>query len=370
MLFRWVKPVLVLSFLFISFNAIAQEQDIYAVNDVVIKASGKSPSDARTKAISDGQRSALTTLFQRLGKDQSLVSNLNDEQIDDMVSSKQIVDEKIAGSNYSATLNLSFSESFVKYYIGGDKAVVSKEPESKEEIYLIVPVKVVKDQMVVWGEDNDWKVAFDNVIKNSKSAKIKYAKGDDQDVSVLNPENVSDPEFTKFEDLISKYKATSIIFAYFDFDNIENKVNIALKTVNKYKIEKVRLDFLNVNQLTMSDLVSKVASKTFDYIVGNKNDSASVAASVLNIDFDVVIRDLGEWLTIKSRLENNNIISGLKVESISQDVVKIKGNYDGKNGEMISFFAKNNLYLQKKPEGGFFLSLTNLNPQINKSIAQ
>ena len=109
----------------------------------------------------------------------------------------------------------------------------------------------------------------------------------------------------------------------------------------------------------MPDLINKVAVKTLDYLVGDKNNTSSVASNgTASINIDVLISDLGDWITVKNKLENSNIASGLKVSSISKDLVKINVTYNNNNGDIINFFAKYNLFLQRKTEGGYFLSLT------------
>ncbi len=355
---QWPKWFCLVLILLLNSNiAIAQVQNPYAVNDVVVNASGKSPTQARTNAINSGQRNAFVILLNRLGIDESVATSLQDNTISDMVASQQIIDEKIAGNNYSATLNLTFSESFVKHYLGNKIGI---KDLAKSESYLIVPIKLIKNQPLIWEETNDWKLAWENIIKNNKTSSIKLLKGDVEDIGSFNASTINDSNFSSFETALNKYKVDALVFAYFEFDAIENKVNIDLKTIRKFQTNQIRLDFVNVNQLPMTDLVNKVAGKTADYLIGGDKNSASTSASNIpfNVNIDVLISDLGDWMTVKNKLENANIISALKVNSVSKDLVKINVTYNNNNGDIINFFAKYNLFLQKKPEGGYFLSLT------------
>ena len=45
-------------------------------------------------------------------------------------------------------------------------------------------------------------------------------------------------------------------------------------------------------------------------------------------------------------------------EANEEETSEINVTYNNNNGDIINFFAKYNLFLQKKPEGGYFLSLT------------
>ena len=359
MIYQLMKPrwfCLILVLLFNSNIALSEVQSQYAVSDVMVNASGKTPSQARINAVAAGQRNAFIILLNRLKIDENFAASLQDDAISDMVASQQIIDEKISGNNYSATLNLTFSESFVKHYLGNK---INSVEVAKPNSYLVIPIKMVKNQSIIWEENNDWKLAWENIIKNGKTSSIKLLKGDVEDINIFNVGTVSNANFSSFESAFNKYKVDTLIFAYFEFDAIENKVNINLQTIRKFQTNQVRLDFVNVNQLSMPDLINKVADKTVDYLVGEKNNTSSVASNGADsVNIDVLISDLGDWMTVKNKLENSNIVSGLKVNSISKDLVKISVIYNANNGDIANFFAKYNLFLQRKTEGGYFLSLT------------
>ncbi len=357
-----------LVFLLNSNSVFAAQNDVYTVNDVIASGSGKSPSQARTNAVTSAQRNAFLILLDRLGIDAKAASSIDDAAISDMVASQQILGEKVAGNNYSATLNLSFSESFVKHYLG--KKVPSaddKKETAAPSTYLIVPVKLIKNQSLIWETNNDWKIAWENILKTNKVSYLKLAKGEIDDISTITPSAVDNPRFTDFEQLLNKYKADGLMLVYFDFDSIENKVNIVLQNIQKFNAAKTKLDFVNVNQLSPEDLVNKVAEKTFHYIASilDKDGPRSspltapttIQTGISTYPIDILIYGLEDWLKVKNKLENSNLVSQFRVESLSRDLVKIIVSYNNSNGDIISAFARNNLYLQKKPEGGYFLSL-------------
>ena len=358
-------------FLFLNANlafAIEQSsnQSAYMVSDVEVNAGGKSPSQARINAVASGQRNAFIVLLGRLGIDENFANNLKDEVIADMVSSQQVIDEKISGNNYSATLNLTFSESFVKHYLGNKAKNTKEVAVAKNDSYLIIPIKVGNSQSLIWEQNNDWKLAWENIIKNNKITLIKLPSGDIEDISNFNFTKINEGDFSGFESAINKYKVDAVMLAYFEFDSIENKVDITLKTIRKFQSSQVKLDFVNVNQLSPENLVSKVTNKTFEYITSaNKIDVAGNPTTLLAlVNIDVLVSDLGDWITVKNKLENSNIISQLKVNSISKDLVKINVSYNKINGDIINFFAIHNLFLEKKSESKYTLSLIKIEPRV------
>jgi len=357
----------------LSFNynpALAQDLT-YAINDIVANGSGKSPTQARTNAIASGQRNAFLILLNRLGINENIGSTLEDEAIADMVASQQIINEKISGNNYSATLNLTFSESFVKYHLG-DKISSSKKEVVTQDIsgsYLAIPIKLIKDQPTIWEQNNDWKMAWENIFKHNHITYLKLPKGDIDDITIISPSTINDINFTDFEPLLTKYKVEGIMLAYFDFDSIENKVNITLRNIQKFNSTQTKLAFVNVNQLSSEDLVNKVAEKTINYIaLINNQKSSSSEQGIVSYSVDVLIDGLDDWLKVKNKLENSNLVSQLRVNSISKNLVKINIAYNSANGNIINFFAKNNLFLQIKDTNSYVLSISPPNPinSINK----
>jgi len=346
---------------------IASSDDQYVVNDIVANASGKTPNQARTNAISSGQRNAFLILLGRLGVDEKIGNGFDNTKIADMVLSQQIMNEKITRNNYSATLNLKFSESFVKHYLGKNLISAGDKNSILTDSFLIVPVKSVQIQPLIWEDENNWRTAIKNAInnisKNNIAPLLKIPQGDIDDIAVISPYNINNINFTDIEPMLDKYKVSSLMLVYFDFDSLENKVNITLLIVKKFATTSTKLEFINVNQLTQDELINKVANKTISYITNINNDqqsTKSISQGISSYQIDILISDLSDWLKVKNKLENSNVVSQFNVESISRDLVKINASYNNNNGDIIRFFAKNNLFLHNNREGGYILSLGHL----------
>ena len=258
---------------FVFAQDITSNTDQYVVNDIIANASGKTPSQARANAIISGQKNAFIILLERLGVNNNVANSFDDKTIADMVLSQQILNEKITRNSYSATLNLKFSESFVKHYLENNLTPTKKQNTiAKPNINLILPIKLTKNQPLIWEENNSWRAAINNTInnisKNSASSFLKIPKGDVDDIAIIGPYNINNINFTDVEPILNKYKANSLMLVYFDFDSLENKVNITLQVIKQFAVTNTKLEFINVSQLTQEDLVNKVATKTVGYIIG------------------------------------------------------------------------------------------------------
>ncbi|MFT6332129.1 MAG: hypothetical protein ACJAW3_000456 [Lentimonas sp.] len=341
---------------------VAEEENIYQIKNISISAAADSATKSREKAIAYGQRQGFSDLFKKLGIDEEFANNVSDELIADMVASQRIIDEKIAGNDYRAFLDLTFSESFVQHYLKDKKFV--REISQKTDSYLVIPIKTTTEKFLIWEKENDWRGVWEGLVKNNKNSSLKLPDGDIEDITIFNPGTIYAGNFNMFENAFSKYRVNGVILAYFDFDNIENKVDITLKMIRKYRSKKIRLDFVNVNQLSYQDLAIKVAQRTAHYLITTQDnlkktaENQSVAMSS-GVTIDVLISNLGDWMAVKRKLENENIVSGLKVVSISSNLIKINVSFKEENVQMVDFFAGHDLFLHPKLEGGYFLTMTN-----------
>jgi Uncharacterized protein conserved in bacteria (DUF2066) len=340
-------------FLLNSHHAFAQNTaEPYSVNDIFINASGKTPTLARNNAVDQAQREAFVILLGRLSIDAAFADNVSTDEINDMVHSQQITNEKIAGNNYSAIFNITFSEEFVKNALDNKK--ISKN-DVKQETYLVFPVKVTLKKSLLWESDNNWKSAWEIILKDKSEPRVKVPTGGLDDIAAINSEIIENGNYDNFLTILNKYKADVAVIAFFNFDQIENKVNINLKTIRKFQNVQTKLGFVNVNQLEYSELLSKVAKKTIEHL--NKPKDSTENNSKMTAGIDVLVSDLGDWIAVKSRLDNMNFIENMKINSISRDLVQISISYNKSSGDLISLFAKYNFNLQEKGEGQYFMSI-------------
>lgn len=362
---RLIKPHFIWVYFFAFFlqlnSSVAQNlaDNPFLIRDIEISASGKNPTEARNNANLLAQRTAFLAMLSRLSMDESAANVFSNEEISDMVSTKQILGEKISNNNYSASYNIGFSEEFVKHHLA-DRDFT--RDLAKIKTYLVLPVKIEEGRQFLW-QENDWNLAWKNEINlkhyaNNKDILLKLPIGDVYDLANISANMVESGNFSDFRPIADKYKVDAIIIAYFIFDSLENKVNIKLKTLKKFEITKARLSFVNIGHLSAKELVETVASKTIYYIGGSTSTSRQAQSNSSNLDIDIFISNLEDWLKVKNKLENNHIIKDIKIHSISKDVIKISGVYENKNGNIIDFFLRHNLPLMKINKNKYTMSFS------------
>lgn len=344
-------------------KANAQQVNNYMVEGIAAKASARSSGDAKILATASARKDAFAILLSRLALNPSIVNNISNDDLFDMVNSEQITEERISGSGYSAIFNIAFSESSVKRILR-DKNI--KKTDDVVENYLLIPVKILKpksldgnspNELLLWEAENNWKIAIEKEIKNSSIPNFIVPESDLSNIASLNKDNIEQVSFNDLEPILTKYKSSEGLVMFFYYDDIENKVIISLQNVKKLQKKLFKLNFVNVERLNYEQLTSKVAQKTIEYLLTLKSGNKSKSETNF-IKIEIPISKLGDWMMIKNKIENSNLINQLNIESISKDYVRISVNYTENQTDIIEAFAQKNIFLEKKAENLFSLSLT------------
>ncbi len=357
---RFFLPFLALFFLFGELSN-AADQNIYLVENIVTSVSGKSPNDARLNAVNGARRDAFLVLLNRLELNHSIADSVTNSEISDMVRSEQIENEKISGNNYSASFNIMFAKNFVDHILAQKN--LQKIDSKKEDSFIILLPKVDKNKISLWEEENDWKKAFINSLDSKSKKRFIIPDADISNVSMINPENISKISYDDLEAIIARYKASGAYILVFSFDDIENKVSINVSYIRKLQKKQVKLSFVNTSHLSYPALLQKVSEKTIAYLIESQaNQSKEAVANSIKIE--IPISNLGNWLAIKNKIENSNLVTQLNIESISKDHAVISVTYIDVSGNgVVESFAKAGIFLLRNSDN-FYIFQTQ--PIINK----
>jgi hypothetical protein len=343
---------LLLAFLCVTFSAtfstFAAQPASYLVENVPVSISGKSPVEARNLAVSTARRDALLILLTRLEVSINIADKITNDEISDMVRSEQIDNEKIAGSTYSATFNITFAKNFVDHILNEKNAVKTDQNDKKAEITLLIPAKMEKRKTILWEAENDWKKAIEKTLNSKKTGKnFVVPETDITNISAVNRDNIETANYSTLEPLLSRYGASAAYVTFFSFDNIENKAIVNVFYIRKLQRKQIRLSLVNTDRISYEDLLDKVASKTLDYLANPQISNDTIPNSVR---IGVAIASLGNWMAIKSKIENSNLISQLNIESISRDYALISVNYIDTRVDIIEAFAQVGIILNKRSD--------------------
>lgn len=338
----------------------AAETVNYLVENVAVNVTSKSPSGARNAAVATARRDAFLILLTRLGRHTNIADNITNDEISDMVRSEQIDGERIAGNSYSATFNIMFAQDFVEHILAQKDAPILDAKNAAipktEETYLVIPAQTVKRKTILWEENNDWRKAIAKNLSQKSSKKFIIPEADVANISVLDRDNVALVDYVGLEPILSRYKSDAAYTLFFNYDEIENKVSINVFYIRKLQKKQIKLSFVNVDRLDYAALLDKVAAKTIDYLLSSQTSENKILSSNL-VRIGIPISSLGNWLMVKNKIENSNLVSQLNIESLSRDYALISVNYVNATVSIEEAFAKIGITLNKKSEDFYTLTI-------------
>lgn len=348
--------LLLLSIIFISSSASsAANSNIYLVEKIGINGLGKSPTDARNKAVDAAHKDAFAILLSRLNLDAAIIDKLSDEEISDMVRSEQIDNERIAGNNYSAIFNIMFAKDFVDHILSTKKLNNAKKLIVANK--LLIPIKEIDGQIILWEENNDWKNSVERVLaKKFKGKTINFSvpQADIESISSLNRDNVTSVRYRDLESLLLKHNSGEAYIMLFSYNDMQNKVTINVSHLRKLQKKNIKLSFVNIDHLKYDSLLDKVAEKTINYLASTPNDDDTTNSNLVRMH--IPISNLNEWLSIKKKIENSPLVREITLESVSRDYALILVDYNSPKQEISEHFDQIGLNLDKKAHNVYILT--------------
>lgn len=332
------------------------DQSEYAIENIEIGASSKSPAMARKQAFYKARRIALENLFNRI-EVKIDVNSMSDRDISDMVLQERVLDETISDNSYSAVMNITFSEDFVQRYLDGHSRDVENEEEAKELKFLTIPVLMEEGKVIVWDDGNDWRSSLKQAIKQENVKNFKVIDGDIFNLSVINSDTILRVEPKLIRELFDKYDVDFIYIAFFSYSKQDAKAKLSINGFTKRDRFHYRLSFNNSDHLKDNEVKSQVALKLIEYLSTN-----SLARAEENnqgddtVRLEIPVRRLSQWIYINHKLKTSDFITDLSVNSVSKDFIKVdikcKNSFD-----VIRNFAKIGFDLTYRSQDVYLLTV-------------
>lgn len=313
--------VIVISLLGYSAASIANESEIYFVQNINVGAESDSPAQSRGKAFSKARRKALERLLTRINIDFD-VKNIESRDIEDMVIQERVVEETISENSYFAVLDIRFSKDYVESYISEHNRVVKNENKTKKLQFLLIPVLMDGNKAVVWDDENLWKTSIVDIIDQQSIENFQVIRGDIFNISIINSQNVVSIDKKQVREFFDKYGVDFVYAAFYSYNKKNLKAKLTIKGFTLQDKFQYRLGFNNTNRYNEDKVKSEVASKLIQYLSSNSLDRAEESDDGI-VRIEIPVRRLTQWLAIKNRLQKSDFVTQFDVKSISKDFVKV-----------------------------------------------
>ena len=321
----------------------------YLITDIIVSEESNSASKARELANINANRQAFIRLLKKLSVNESFASNIDDEQLEESIQAKTVSNEKIANNWYKASFNIEFSKDYIDHLLeskdGGN--FINLEANKK---YLIFPIEIKNKEPKLWHKNNKWFNAWRSLLSAKELKNIKIAAGDIDDISILKSTNPIKAKYTDVKDILKKYDSKIAVFIDIYLDHLENNATINIVMVKQFTKKKIKLSFVNINDIKEDRLYNIIAQKIIEYLdqkdlSSNNNKEYKKKKDSKNIDVDILPSSLKDWVIFRRKLEKIKEIE-FKIISISADLIKLtikpKAEMD-----LIEYLQDNGVFIER-----------------------
>ena len=253
---------IVVVFLFSSFNKSFSEENIFTINDIIVKEQ-IDLNFSREKYINKAFIDSFDVLMNKilLSSDLPKINNTKLKKIKSLIKSFKVLDEKYGENLYEAKFKIFYNDDKIKKFLG-EKNISFSQPEYISAVFF--PVFFINEEIKNLNENYFYKNWTQVKIKNELINFI-LPLDDLEDISELMKMK-NRLEEVDVRTLVDKYDIENYVFALMEFQN--EKLNIHVKTnFNNNKI-----------------------SKNFLYKIKNINDEK--ALNIILVDLKIKITDL------------------------------------------------------------------------------
>lgn len=333
---------------FLSLSAFAQTTGIWSIGPISGYNSSEDLVKAKQLVINETRATAFAILLQRIVVKEHLkkLTPLDNDEIALLEGSRQIVDEKFGGSNYSAHLSFEFIPKAVEKYLQDNKVSYSL---SEPDTLLIIAdgVNLPKGRQNN-SKSNLWQEVFENqdpkyFIGNPI---VLSAKVENEVLISLRTNNLA--VYNMLKDI---YRVDAVMVAWLDLQSKPQKLHI---THNKSgTLQKITFAFSKQYSLIGREEMILLRSQIESYwrqewFVTPKKKNTDLFSVELLIQYP----SLRQFIVIQSLLNNISELSDFELLEVSTKSAIATLSYKGKQNKLIQELYKRGLKITKDTNTG------------------
>lgn len=317
----------------------------YTVSGINVSETAETATKAREKAILNAQRQALRTFLKRIGSDPRFERDIAAKDLDSMVSTLNIYNEKITNDYYSATINIVFDPNFVRYTLN---QLDIKKGVQRADVYLIIPVYIHNGQRKILGEAAYIATLWGDIAKqNGIRNFIKLPLNDPDEESILSNQNLLLSLGSNKEMLLNKYEADKILISEATYNSSSNAKQLSVKILSKDPTRTLTITPEEPGASDYKTFFADSVQKIIDTLeIGTRIAPANLATTSDGERSTIIslkMRDPKDWVILKNKLTESSIIHSYKILTMENDRMSVKLELDPNasqedvNNEITSF---------------------------------
>jgi hypothetical protein len=350
-----ISAKLVLVAFLLGFSAPVLAGEALVASEATVDVTGKDAVDARTQAMSKAQSVALLDLLSKLaapGQSDQIMASLDEKKIAALVRGTEVLDEKMSGNRYRATMRISFDADQVSSLI--TKAAESADLEgltAKTGSFLIIPSYEEDGTVMLWEDKNAWRNVWKQIGLEVTAGDVVVPYGDNSDQSLIGVKTLSSATFSSLSPMTIRYGASDIVILQAKYiKSPELMLTVIKRRINRLQNEVNMLTYRADPQETRDTLLARAARDVVDGLRVKKTEEISTAKGVMVGEKNKVmvlasITTLDSWIQLKERLTSLPMIERLEMLAMSSQQIDMIIHYRGSPDALANAIAGKKLRL-------------------------
>ncbi len=305
----------------------AAADNVFVIRDVPVDETAGSADEARRVAIARGEAEAWNRLMLRLvvpGQVQR-VPQMSGGDLDSMIQSFEIADERITSDRYRALVTVRFRADAVRGLLDANGIDHANEPSP---LLLVLPVVDRDGAAVLWAEDNGWLNAWQHEPSGGKIVDMVVPFADLEDIMAIDADRAIAGDWQAMQQIMARYQADGVLVV----DASEGSGGMAL-SADWYENAIPRE--IEISALAADGRSEQERFQEAVDVVRRAVDAQWTAASSVpegpeeTLVADIAIRNLAEWVDMRTRLERPASILEAQPLVIGTGKVRVLVRYVG-----------------------------------------
>jgi hypothetical protein len=307
--------------------------DLYSINSVKVDETASNAVEAKKKAIDGGQLRALETLLHRLTRpeDRVRLPEFTPDDIARLLDGMSVENEQTSGTRYIATLTIRFRPENIR-----DMLLQYSVPYADEQAagVLLLTVWVPASGPTLWDAPNPWRDAWVGLNSENSITPLFMPLGDLTDISTINATDILSGNDQKLAAIRDRYAVENVLIA------IAEPAAGGVRVSMKGNTAVGPVDFDDVFPSDAGEAVEATASRAARMLLTRIEDEWKAShlkkgrPDGINMRIAVPFAGLGEWNTIRQRIEATDGVGAIDVKQLSAKGAVVDLVFSGDLGQL------------------------------------
>lgn len=299
----------------------------YSIENITVDADGKDIEDARSRALLAGESEAFRQFVIRVSpaKSSDIITKASAQEISNMISGFEVMEEKVTPDHYHATLRYNFIPQNINALLpdlAKAKFSSANNVEHQSKAVIVLPLYNEGKTLKLWQDDNKWRNIWLEAALESGGGIVVVPIGDIDDRVDIDDTNIEKATSESLKHMYVRYGVSDIYIMEAFFDKKADPkptLQVAVKKLLKDKNELSHMEYIIRTSDTIDILMARAANDIAKHLykLQTINPNKIEFERLKEINARVNTSDIHEWENLRKRLLAHGNIVGIKLTSIS-----------------------------------------------------